>query len=477
MFSCPHLRQNPSDFLYQIDMNTSLSSILKDVNISEAGLHFLTMASDPFHDNAQHLVGLPDGNPGDSVVLECKRSFILRNAARSDWDAVITTMPCITSVGKIDLISSGERNTTPGVNDHHSISYDSDPFVPRSTVVAIYGDGGTPLFPDDLTWTIANPGADYIVPFVSGFDDTHCRIIAAGIEVVNTSPKINQRGSITVSRNARVPYTKEQFLQVHGGTGLFDLDSVTQGGVTSLSLAKYSALVAPRWSATVDEATAVPNSQTWDASKGAYCVVTFDPFNNPPRPETSEKLIFNESSDTHDVRHAVALTAGNLETTVLSSDPVIEATSRVPLPFTFSPIDQTEIFITGQDENCSFRVTGRIFIEIFPSRSDSRVSEATPTALYDPVALQLYNEIVRAMPPGVPVGQNASGDWWRKVVSVVKDAIPFVVPLLASTQPELSAALSALSLGSRVLSDKKRPQARRRRIESRRAPSDARKMR
>jgi hypothetical protein len=69
-------------------------------------------------------------------------------------------------------------------------------------------------------------------------------------------------------------------------------------------------------------------------------------------------------------------------------------------------------------------------IERFPSQLDADlVVLATPSARYDPQALDLYSEIIRSMPVGVPQRMNGLGDWFAEAVSTASD---FIAPVLSA---------------------------------------------
>jgi len=65
------------------------------------------------------------------------------------------------------------------------------------------------------------------------------------------------------------------------------------------------------------------------------------------------------------------------------------------------------------------------FIEKVPNFYDQLIVMASMSAPYDPHAIRIYSQVVQAMPPGVPRAENPLGEWFSKVMGLVrKFAIP-----------------------------------------------------
>jgi len=69
---------------------------------------------------------------------------------------------------------------------------------------------------------------------------------------------------------------------------------------------------------------------------------------------------------------------------------------------------------------------------------------AKPSCRYDPVAVQLYSEIIRSMPTGVPQRMNGLGEWFASAVSTAADVLS---PVLSAI-PNPYAQAAALGLGA-----------------------------
>jgi len=119
----------------------------------------------------------------------------------------------------------------------------------------------------------------------------------------------------------------------------------------------------------------------------------------------------------------------------------------IPVPES-SPTDTWNIstYPTGGVEMQAFNHTGAIFsglsnsttlqlnaiyyIERFPTQQDSDLVVLARNSCHsDSVAIDLYSEIVKEMPVGVPQRMNGMGEWFADAVSAAAD---FVSPVLSA---------------------------------------------
>jgi hypothetical protein len=101
-----------------------------------------------------------------------------------------------------------------------------------------------------------------------------------------------------------------------------------------------------------------------------------------------------------------------------------------------APFDISGVHFTGLSNQTSLTINVRWLIERSPSPTETDlVVMATPSASYDPLALELYCQCLVHMPPGVMQKENGLGDWFRNAMSGLEkwapkigDALSVIVP-------------------------------------------------
>jgi hypothetical protein len=105
------------------------------------------------------------------------------------------------------------------------------------------------------------------------------------------------------------------------------------------------------------------------------------------------------------------------ETTLAGVDDIMPTVQKT------APFDTTGAFFTGLSQQTTLLVKLRVYVERAPSFKDYALAPlASPSAGYDINALQLYAQAINMLPCAVKVDENAAGDWFRAVVSVLKHA-------------------------------------------------------
>lgn len=92
--------------------------------------------------------------------------------------------------------------------------------------------------------------------------------------------------------------------------------------------------------------------------------------------------------------------------------------------------DTSGAYFTGLPGQTQLTITVRKGIETFPSFKDPLVTLARATPDYDPAFFELYKRIAQELPSGVAVGENASGDFWDKILTVIQAAAPVLGPMM-----------------------------------------------
>jgi hypothetical protein len=86
------------------------------------------------------------------------------------------------------------------------------------------------------------------------------------------------------------------------------------------------------------------------------------------------------------------------------------------------PIQQVGAFFQGLSEETTLSISMNVFVETFPTVAEPEILVlATPSACYDPVALQIFSNALSVLPVGVPAGFNPFGEWFTDIVSTLSD--------------------------------------------------------
>jgi len=350
---------------------------------------------DPFHDMDHQVAGYPDAD-GSKTVVSCYQVAydIARPAevmAGSNWDCHVfnlpTAQPAVTVVG--------------AANNNGQLT------VSAANVRATYGlmnvstnQTGGALFANS-TIAAANPNyRNAAIATPSGICDGSTRIVGMAFEVVNTTAEIEKQGTITAYRMPQLSAESDVTLSE---TGL----------ATARGQLRVRAYQQPP--ATPAEATNLIGTKQWAAADGSYSTVTQCSIVNPISFETHQAMMFTNSD----------LTNG---TSVLIGQYVFNGTQNAPPATTpintlqnkLVPFNTSGVFLTGLSSGTTLRLKVKVYVEAAPTWANPQLSVlATPSAAYDVHALELYSKAMNILPVAVPVGENAAGDWWKKVLKVV----------------------------------------------------------
>jgi hypothetical protein len=123
--------------------------------------------------------------------------------------------------------------------------------------------------------------------------------------------------------------------------------------------------------------------------------------------------------------------------------------------------DSNCVMFTGLSEQTTLTLRVRFILERFPSDSEGQILViATPSACYDPVALEIYSRAAQMLRAGVPFTENPAGEWWRSMLtSLGKVAAPLIknlpIPFANTIGNGIQAALPLLENGNNRVKKKK----------------------
>lgn len=421
--------------------------------MTKQGRDWFTLAMDPFHDYETHVAGFPDPYHDSTVVFYDKVVHKIRKPsnlpAGETWSAHVCTGP----VMKSDLFYPFFNSKLGDVIIDEAQVLDS-----FGTVNVRTAQDGVPTFPTDepdlAAYQASDPNqtrsAESFGALEKGFVGMG-RLVAGGFEVHNDTPDLFKGGSVTVY-SAPQESSESYAARVSGNTFADAATIKNHKGIP----------------ATLKAASLYRSSRTWEAKDGVLVPFQLNlagsTMDYKAKPSLLNMFRSGEGAQTGGI-----LQQGNILGTpglLLPDEPTRPA-----------PLDTSGAYFTGLNENTVLTLSIKFFTEVAPSVTElSLLKLSSPSAEYDSHAINCYNHCVATLPPGVPVGFNDMGKWWRMVLTKLKEQAPRIVPQIigsaaASFAPELApiATLVANRTKGRVVT-----KALNKAIENSQARSDAR---
>jgi hypothetical protein len=354
---------------------------------------------------------MPDGRATKVAIQQIQKTYTIAapaSATGSNFDANISLFP---EMSTLPTPYCQAASTNTGILSGAIVPY----VTPNIGLVTIstapagqntWPTAANPVFPNAVINCI-----DF-----GTFEPGQKRLISIGIEAHNTTADINKQGAVTVYRQ---PQT---FEECHLNQGTVAMH------VTTLSRL-------PPGSS--DLALQLPGSDQWEASEGAYVVGAFDAASNkfegarwtarsytPIDPGSANYAtipIVSSATVLNNVGY-IAASSGGSPTTLLTA--YSSAATVKPIP-----VDTAGIYFTGLSNTSTIQVNVKLTYEIIPVAENPSFGYAHVAPERDENALALYARVLNELPVGVPVGENASGDFWDGCLSLLSGAasyIPFV---------------------------------------------------
>lgn len=406
-----------------------LESLTLRNELSPEGRDFLIASLDPMHDNPiQNLQGWPDLETASSVVRCIKQSMTISNMdATGPWDAHIVQWPWMS---RQKFCQPVRRNNELILNN---IGGPAGP---------IHSAGGLCVYYNNIAAGSVNfnrePNA--YLDLNDAYSSGPSRIIGLGFEVQNTTAELYRQGQVFVWRLPE-PAIEPSNYNFRGNK--FNGQA---GGYTLIPFDGQIVMCPPRSS---NDAMLIPGTRQWRAEEGCYIVGAHIGQDNPPLFVDYVQPLMKVDQNP-DVTHGESGPGSDYPLSICNQAPLampvplIDSAVDMYFPaFRMYPLHLCGALFAGLSPQTTLTVTWNVYLETFPTVADPNILVlATPSATYDPVALQLYSHALVNLPVGVPAGWNEEGDWFADLVMKVTD---FVTPVsLAFGLPEVSAA-SALA--------------------------------
>lgn len=367
-----------------------LEQLVKSQKLSSDGRDWLTLALDPFHDYEHPVAGYPDAD-GSQTIVSCytyQLDVAKPAAVVGNWDCHVFNTP--------EMTSTNQSMVTQNANWLTMVETALSSNVGPLTVLT--GGSGVALSMGAATTTSAALPALGTTSLISGIT----RVIGMGFEVTNTTSALHKQGAVT-------SYRMPQYLDNANQVELTNAAG-TQAGTILCRRSKMPPL-------TVAEANLLKGTRTWDAAEGVYAVCVQNSQHNP--------MMLADNVSTSLVRNAINGTAETVPVSFYTWGAANVApvpTSIKPSLTQLAPFDTTGSFFTGLSEETTLTIKLRVYLERAPGYTEPDLAVlATPSAGLDEYAMTLYSHAIAQLPVAVTVKENGIGDWFRGVVSVLRD--------------------------------------------------------
>lgn len=399
-------------------------------------------ATDPFHDYEIPVSGIPDHDTENSVVQLVKRKITITKPANlpagATWGTQISSAPVLTTLNAFVGTNSSALTHTTGSNSNK-----------LGTLMVASGQDGIALYPSSeanvAAWTALDPLStrEYAAYSPSDNDNGNSpmKLIAGGFEVHNDTADLYKSGSVTV-------YSMPQTAVDVFSNGSDDGGSTYAPGMCTRF---RSAPPLPT------DAALMTNARTWEAKQGVLVPFRLDLSRGTEVSGSTSNIPAAYYYDSTDLRtpnvngHVAAEFSQDTYLSRLATTTGTDISGATG--YRDCHIDTSGAYFSGLHEDTVLTLTIRFLVEVCPtSANPTLMSMASPTAPYDPKALELYCHTMGSLPPGCPVHMNEKGDWWRNILKAVAAAAPAVIGAVA---PEFLPVAALASAGLTKLATRK----------------------
>jgi len=383
---------------------------------------WLIAALDPFHDYQYDCEGLPDERTAPSVVQIHNSQLTLTAPSSSlggNWDASVV----FTGFNSSNVIEStgGGMVAMDSSVLHPYFSGSVSAGTPMGTL-NIWAGGAGATMATGLP-SLVSGETNLALNGIQNAD--RCRLIGCAFEITNTTSDLYKQGSLTV---AQLPDSADDPINVC----YYDGTSPTTRNFVQADRGPVQA-------STLKPLLAVPGSNTWPAADGVYVVPRLTQI-----PKTT--VVYGQATSTVGVSSRVPILYGT-DGRIATPEPystynltVSGAPQKVPLFLPYAPnyFTPVQVYLTGLSNPTTLVIKLRMIVEYFPALTSTLLPLATPSPAYDPKVFALYSAIAAEAPYAVPVGQNAGGDYFRKILKVAGIGLQWLSPIFGPAAPAAS---------------------------------------
>lgn len=388
-----------------MERRDALDKMIANRTLSVSGANWIRKALDPYHDFEVRIDGLPDEDTSRVVIQEVPltQTFAVPSGVAGNWDMHVFTLPEMANIWAnppkaVVVGGNGVYYTNVTQPQPASGNY-------QFGLVNVFSTGaGGATTPNG---TAFGPGSVNAVFDFSAYMSGQKRLIALAFEVHDTTAELYKQGSV-------VCYRMPQVEQVIGAC-----PSANGGTIFGNSLGVVSRCPP----ATQAEAFLMPGSRQWEAREGAYCVAVMDAKANDLTGTVTGCRIFTRGDLGINGTGGSQFGFATIPTTSGAASPAfIQGDGFKPTPF-----HTAGAYFAGLSVNATLTVTCKAIFETCPTPENAQlVVLSKPSPDYDPASLEIYKGAASGLPVGVPVGMNASGDFWDSVLDIIGEVAPTI---------------------------------------------------
>lgn len=409
---------------------SSLATESRRHTLTDAGARFVAQVSDPFSDEVQRVVGMPDQTSGQSLVYDVRQEVSIvrptKNRAGDDttadeaYDFHVAIMPVCSTNNPGGVTAPARESVYSFGNGGVSDLADVDNWVADGAVIAV---NRVPTGEDTFDPSFTNSEYNFVQVPILVDPTTRARVISIAYEVINETEELYKSGAIT-------DYRVDADVQISNINYVSDVGTQYQ-----------AALIGNLPPKTLAQAKQV-NGVTRAAEEGSLVIGCLDRRDLPATyPRHMTTWLGRSDPDPGLSWTGMMLgpyPTGNGDDTAYSRE----------IPFM-----QSGSYATGLAGRSKFRLVAHILVEVFPRAGSELMPLAEPAPAYDAMALELLSEIQSATLPGYPVSWNGLGKYTRKLKSIVKQYAPAVLQTASNIagqmgRPGISSLLGAASVAA-----------------------------
>lgn len=397
--------------------------------LSDAGAAFVAQVTDPFSDDAQRVVGMPDQTSGQSIVYDIRQELTIERpstiTADDTFDVHIAMMPLVST------------NNVSGTTDDSVFVTWSAQTGQVSTVAAVNNwncDGGViavnKVASGSLTFDPTDATSEYQFIEVPVLVDptTRARPLSIAYEVINETEDLYKSGAITDYRIDADPVWTQ-------------FDIAGSGGI-----APCGGWIGNLPPSTLAQAKQV-NGVTRAATEGSLVVGCFEQRDIPANfPSDCQAVLLRSDSNLTIPANALSLRSA------------LQYNSTTTSYVRKLPFMQSGSYASGLAGRSKLRLVAHILVEVFPRPGSELMPIATLAPSYDAMALELISELQSQTLPGYPVSWNGLGKYTKKLVDAVRKYTSPVLKMAAEVARESGrpGAAQVLSAAAQATKKKKR---------------------
>lgn len=386
---------------------------LKDLaGVEEDSLDAVLNLCNPFPDSTVKRLGWPDSKAiGSVVVVDTYEQTITQPAglaASETWDAHIAMLPvAFTSV------FGGTGNITTGGAVGGTAAVLAD--VASSLVIKTSVTGG---LMDPLVVAGAKQ-ARYVYSYGAQAQGSMHRIVAQGLEIVNTTAELYKGGMAYGYRYAAA--NKNGFWSPSAAAPISGVCTFTGAPPdTPADIVNYG------------------NTYEGPARDGAYVINCPSDMTNDLVVNPGAYTFFLATPGAQSSNYTLAQGAGTVNGWCFAGS-----------------------FLTGLAQGSSLVVRYRTYLEVFPLPSDGNnlIRLTNPTVARNPIVDEILNVVLRDMPAGCPYTHNPLGEWFNSLMESIEAIAPMVGGAFGPIGGLIGGGVSHLAKGARKINGGKKKHA------------------